>query len=130
MIPRLVLIGLGMMGAHHARVLTDLETAELVGVDVDAASMQRVVRGRTLRGYTDYRTALATERPDAVVVAVPTRAHADVARYALAHGADVLVEKPITASLAEGEALRDLAAREGRLLSVGARRALQSKPVG
>jgi UDP-N-acetylglucosamine 3-dehydrogenase len=120
MVPRLVLIGLGMMGAHHARVLADLDRAELVGVaDLDAAAVQRVVRGRTLRGYADYREALAAERPDAVVVAVPTRCHAEVARYALEHGAHVLLEKPIAASVAEGEALRDLAARRGLLLSIG-----------
>jgi UDP-N-acetylglucosamine 3-dehydrogenase len=77
------------------------------------------VRGRTLRGYTDYRAALAAERPDAVIVAVPTRWHHEVASHALKRGAHVLVEKPIAASIAEGEALRDLAARQGRLLSVG-----------
>jgi predicted dehydrogenase len=120
MVPRVVLVGLGMMGSHHARVLADLDAAELVGVaDLDAGAVQRVVRGRTLHGYADYREAIAAEQPDAVVVAVPTRWHGEVASYALEHGAHVLVEKPIADSIVEGEALRDLAARLGRLLSVG-----------
>ena len=64
-------------------------------------------------------SSIAAEQPDAVVVAVPTRCHAEVASHALEHGAHGLVEKPIASTIAEGEALRDLAARLGRLLSVG-----------
>jgi UDP-N-acetylglucosamine 3-dehydrogenase len=120
MTPRVLLIGLGMMGTNHARVLGDLDTVDWVGVaDVDEVAVHRVTRGRALRGYTDYREALAAERPDAAIVAVPTRLHAEVAGYALEQGVHVLVEKPIAASVAEGEALRALAEKRGLLLSVG-----------
>jgi predicted dehydrogenase len=108
------------MGANHVRVLADMESVDRVGVaDRDSAAVARMIRGRRMRGYPDWREAMAAERPDAVVVAVPTRWHYEVASYALERGIHVLVEKPITSTLEEGEALVDLATRTGAVLAVG-----------
>src|SRR4051812_24641609 len=117
---RVLVVGVGVMGANHVRVLADMESVERVGVaDRDASAVARMIRGRRMRGYADWREAIAAERPDAVVVAVPTRWHHEVASYALERGIHVLVEKPITSTLDEGEALVDLATRTGAVLAVG-----------
>ena len=113
-------IGLGAMGANHARVWADVPGVELAAVaDPDEARAVAVTRGRTARGYADAAAMLAEEQLDLVSVAVPTGAHADVARAAVARGVAVLVEKPLAATTAEGEALRDAAAAAGVPLMVG-----------
>jgi len=113
-------IGLGAMGANHARVWADVPGVDLAAVaDPDEARVAAVTRGRTARGYADAAAMLAEERLDVVSVAVPTGAHAVVAREAIARGVAVLVEKPLAATIAEGEALRDAAAAAGVPLMVG-----------
>jgi predicted dehydrogenase len=109
-----------MMGANHARVLNELPGVDLVGVsDLDEAAVGRATSGRTTRGYTDPGALLATERPDLVVVAVPTSLHLPVTLQALEAGAHVLVEKPIAPERAEAEAMIAAAEAAGRLLTVG-----------
>src|SRR5262245_56865841 len=56
---------------------------------------------------------------DAAIVAVPTRDHFELVRAALEQGLDVLVEKPMAATLAEAEAMLELALQRGRVLQVG-----------
>ena len=113
------MIGLGAMGANHARVLGEIDGVVLAAVaDTDAARVAAATGGGA-RGYADYRVMLAEARLDVVVVAVPTRAHFDVASDVIAAGVAVLVEKPLAASLDEGRRLRDLAATAGVPLTVG-----------
>jgi predicted dehydrogenase len=113
-------IGLGMMGGNHARVLNELPDVELVGVaDLDDAAIARATAGRTARGYHDAAALLAAERPDLVVVAVPTSFHLPATLEALDAGAHVLVEKPIAADRHEAEAMISAAESAGRLLTVG-----------
>src|SRR5439155_1243379 len=66
---------------------------------------------------TDHRALIG--RIDCASVAVPTQHHHAVSRDLLEAGIDVLVEKPLTTTLAEGKALVELAARRGRVLQVG-----------
>jgi len=117
---RAAVIGLGMMGANHARVLNELPEVDLVAVaDLDPAAVARATAGRTARGYADPDELLATEHPDLVVAAVPTSLHRQTTLAALAAGAHVLVEKPIAPD--REQALEMIAAAEsaGRLLTVG-----------
>jgi len=113
---RVAVIGLGAMGANHARVFDELPDAELVAVaDSDAA---RLPDG-SARGYTDYRTLLAEETLDAVAIAVPTRAHLDVALACIERGLPLLVEKPLAATVDEAERMRAQAGARGVPLVVG-----------
>jgi predicted dehydrogenase len=117
---RAAVIGLGAMGANHARVYSEIAGVELTAVaDTDAARIEQATRGRASRGYADYRRMLDEERIDLVSVAVPTRAHGDVGAEVIARGVPLLVEKPLAATLEEGRRLRDLAAAAGVLLTVG-----------
>jgi predicted dehydrogenase len=116
---RVGVIGLGF-GAVHARVLNELDGAELAAVcDLDGRRLAVATRGRTARGYTEYEALLREERLDAVVVALPTRLHEEAALAAIRRGVHLLVEKPLAPSLAEGRLLIEAAAKAGVRLMAG-----------
>jgi predicted dehydrogenase len=115
---RVAVIGVGEFGRNHARVYRELPDAELVGVvDTDAARAEAVAREFGAAVLRDM-DALAG-RVDAVSLAVPTVAHARLGCRLLEMGLDVLVEKPMAASLDEADGLVAAAARHGRILQVG-----------
>jgi predicted dehydrogenase len=89
-----------------------------VGVhDSDGARAAEVAAAHGCRAYPDVPSLLADT--DALSIAVPTVAHHAIARQALEAGRDVLVEKPITVTLAEADDLVACAASCGRILQVG-----------
>jgi len=111
-------IGTGALGRHHARVWAAVPGARLVGVsDASAARAAEVAAQHGGRPYAEAEALLADV--DVVSVAVPTASHHAVARRALELGKDVLLEKPMTATLAEADDLIALAAAKGALLQVG-----------
>jgi len=113
-------IGVGSMGLNHARVYAELEEANLVAVaDANQETVERVSRTYRAHGYTDYRQMLEREKLDLVTVAVPTRLHAQVAMDVLDAGVHALVEKPIAATVAEGERMIAHAHRLGKKLTIG-----------
>jgi UDP-N-acetylglucosamine 3-dehydrogenase len=117
---RAVVIGVGSMGRNHARVYAELEEVRLVAVaDLDRSRAEQVASHSGARAYGDHVAMLEKERPDLVSVVVPTRAHFAVARDAIQRGVHVLVEKPITLTLAEGQEMIRLAEQCGVTLSVG-----------
>ena len=114
---RAAVIGLGSMGANHARVYSQLEGVELVGgSDVNEGSQLAVGSSQF---YTDYKQLLKTESPDIVSVCVPTTLHKKVAIYALSQGVNVLVEKPIADSEKNAKAIINSAKKSGTKLMVG-----------
>src|ERR1035438_3476157 len=119
-------VGCGYLGRHHARILTELAGSEPVGfVEPDDATANAIeaahgakglVRRRSVKGLLGAgRGAGAT----AVGVPSPPSTHAEVAEELLAGDADVMVEKPITVSLAEADRLVALAEENGPGLRVG-----------
>jgi predicted dehydrogenase len=114
----IALVGAGHLGTFHARALQRLAPGEPRWVvDIDpgrARALAAEVGGRAHARLAEIRPA-----PAAVVVATPTETHHALAAEALRAGCHVLVEKPMTATLEEGEQLVALAARQGRLLQVG-----------
>jgi len=108
------------MGRHHARIYAELGATELVGVaDPDAGNRALVAERWRVDAFADHQTLLESLAPDIVSVAVPTRLHLAVTRDCLAAGAHVLVEKPISATLAEGREMIALAQAARRTLMVG-----------
>ena len=119
---RIAVAGAGHMGKLHAAKVAALQQAggdaALVAVaDVDAERAREVAASHGARAVADLRE-LAGEL-DAAIVAVPTVAHGAVVGVALELGLDVLVEKPIAASVEEAEALLARAEAKGALLQVG-----------
>ena len=113
-------IGVGTMGAHHARVYSELPEAQLVAIaDADEARLADVRWGDGVRAYQDYGKMLAEETLDAVSIAVPTRLHVDVALACIERGVPLLVEKPLAADLDECLQLKEAAERAGVAMMVG-----------
>lgn len=120
MTTRVAVIGVGSMGRNHARVYNELPDAELVAVsDTNEAAASSVGSQFGVRAYSDYRAMLADEKPEAVTIAVPTALHEEVAIAALDAGAHILVEKPIAATVQEGQTIIQKAAEVKRVLMIG-----------
>jgi predicted dehydrogenase len=124
-------IGAGAFGSNHLRVIRELSAGSVDAVRLTAIVESDPARARELQsGFPDLRLfvnldACLAARANGEVeihaasVCVPTSAHAAVASALLQVGIDVLVEKPIAASLAEADALIALAALHQRILQVG-----------
>ena len=116
---RVAVVGVGEFGRNHVRVWRELEGAELVGiVDTDTDRAAKIAAEFGTRVLPDL-DALAAEKTDAVSLAVPTKEHARIGCRLLAAGYDLLVEKPMAASLGEADALIAAAKRAGRILQIG-----------
>jgi predicted dehydrogenase len=115
---RTAVIGVGHLGRHHARILSTMEGARLSAVvDINGERAAEIAAAHGTASITDYRFVL--DSVDAVVVAVPTELHAEIAVPFLERGIPVLVEKPMSRSVADAD--RMLAAANGTktLLAVG-----------
>jgi len=115
---RVAVIGAGVFGRHHLRVLSQSLNATLVGV-VDA-DPERAAQAAAEHNCLTFATlGELTGNVDAAVVAVPTSRHAEVGCELLESGIDVLVEKPIAPDLASARRLVDTAAEHERILQIG-----------
>jgi len=115
---RVAVVGVGDFGRNHVRVYRQLEGVELVGiVDPDFERARRVAG----EFGTDVLPDLDSlkDRVDAASVAVPTVEHARVGCLLLSRGIDVLMEKPIAASVSEADLLADAAQQYARVLQIG-----------
>ena len=115
---RVAVIGVGDFGRNHVRVYRELDDAELVGVLDANPERARAVAAEYGTQVLPGMDALPG-RVDAVSLAVPTVKHARVGCRLVEMGLDVLVEKPMAASLAEADQLVAAASKNGRLLQVG-----------
>ena len=119
---RIAVVGAGHMGGHHARKVAELAAADgsvALRAVVDRDAERAGVLARELGAPTSPADASLAGTVDAVIVAVPTVEHERVVGAAIDDGLDVLVEKPIAATLPEAEKLVALARERGRVLQVG-----------
>jgi myo-inositol 2-dehydrogenase/D-chiro-inositol 1-dehydrogenase len=113
-------IGAGVMGAEHARILREqTSAAHLAAVcDADAARAEAAARGAAV--LSDPMALIAAPEVGAVVIASPDATHADYALACLAAGKPVLCEKPVAATAAEGLKIVEAEVALGRrLVQVG-----------
>lgn len=115
---RVGVAGVGALGRHHARILSQMDGVELVAVaDVRRETAEHIAQQHGGIATDDFREFLSLV--DAAVIAVPTFAHLSVAREFLQREIPVLVEKPLASNLAESAELKELAEQTGTLLQVG-----------
>jgi predicted dehydrogenase len=115
---RVAVVGVGDFGRNHARVYGRLEGVELVGVvDADPERARKAAAEHSTVVLPDLESLRG--KIDAASLAVPTIHHAEIGCRLLEMGIDVLVEKPMAASLAEADRLIDTANRHKRVLQVG-----------
>jgi len=115
---RVAVVGAGVFGRHHLRVLSQSLNATLVGV-VDADPERAAMAAAEHNCLTFATLGELQGNVDAAVVATPTSLHAAVGCELLESGIDVLVEKPIAADLASARRLVDTAAEHERILQIG-----------
>jgi UDP-N-acetylglucosamine 3-dehydrogenase len=116
---RLGVIGVGIMGSNHARVLAELPGVTVVGI-ADPGAAHRPLLAEILGcAACDDTEALLALGIDAAVVAAPTHLHHDIALTCIKRGVHVLVEKPIASNVEEGRAIVAAAERAGVTLMVG-----------
>lgn len=117
---RFGLIGLGYWGPKLARNLESLPQASLeIVADLNPLALKKAKDERPWIKITDRIEDIFSSNVDAVVIATPVSTHFELARKALLHGKHVLVEKPLTASVAEAEELIALAEQQNLILMVG-----------
>jgi predicted dehydrogenase len=117
-------IGVGAFGRNHARVYRQLQqegSVRLVGVvDPDTARADAVSREFGCRAFGSVKQMMTTHSEvQAASVAVPTVLHLETARALMAAGVDVLIEKPVAATLREADELVRVAAEHKRVAQVG-----------
>jgi predicted dehydrogenase len=115
---RVAVVGAGYFGRFHAKQYAANPRAKLVAVvDTDGTRAREVAAEFGAEPAFDFRGLAG--RVDAVSIAVPTQQHFEIASALIGAGVHVLVEKPITDSVASASALAKLAEERGRVLQVG-----------
>ncbi|HBS06480.1 MAG TPA: oxidoreductase, partial [Leptospiraceae bacterium] len=106
---RVGIIGVGHMGQYHVNVAAGINQYELAGIfDADPARREEIGGRFQVPTFETYDDLI--DHSDAVVIAVPTAFHYEVAKKALEKGRHVLVEKPITETVEQARELVSLAA--------------------
>lgn len=113
-------IGLGYWGPNLVRnlILVD-KVDEVIACDSDQGRLNSASKKfPSVALMDDFRKMFADDRVEAVAIATPVSTHFSLAKEAIEHGKHVLVEKPMTATIAEADALLDLAVQKGVVLMV------------
>jgi len=122
-------VGVGYFGWFHAEKYAKIPSVELVGVaDIKESRAREVADHFSTRPFVDYRDLF--DKVEAVSIAVPTLVHYQVARDFIDHSIDVLLEKPMTTSLEEAEALIEMAEEKRRILQIGHLERFNSAVIG
>jgi predicted dehydrogenase len=112
------LVGTGHMGQYHVNIAAGLPEYEVCGIyDADQSRTVEIAERFGVPPCSTYEEML--EQVEAIVIAVPTVLHYDIARQALQTGKHVLVEKPMTETVDQARELVELAERQGLTFQVG-----------
>ncbi len=115
---KIAVVGVGHLGKHHVRHYSKLENAELVGVfDVDQQISKSIAEKYKIRNFKNYNELI--EHVDAVSIVTPTKTHYEVSKFFLYNKKHVLIEKPITSTVAEADDLIKIANSNNVLIQVG-----------
>lgn len=117
---KIALIGAGKMGLSHLSILGGYGHTDIVGVcDTSKMVTDFLAKNGKFNCFSDYEKMIAQTRPEAVVVAVPTKFHYTVIKYLLERGIHVFAEKPFCLKYAQSEELVALAEKNGLINQVG-----------
>ncbi len=120
---RIGVIGTGGISGSHIKTYIAQPDVELVaGCDLIPGKAEKKFEEYEVKGakfFTDYKEMIDTMNLDAVSVCTYNRTHAECAVYALEHGVNVLLEKPMSVTLDEAVAIRKAEKKSGKIVSVG-----------
>lgn len=112
-------IGAGHFGKHYLRLLQEIKGASLAAVASPGIAARKLVLPYSVKKFSDPDLLIKDRDIDCVVIAAPVSCHFSLAKAALEAGKHVLVEKPMTKTLAEARKLRRIVKRSGRIFMVG-----------
>jgi predicted dehydrogenase len=116
---KILVAGSGSIGRRHMRNLLSLDVGEIAACDPDPERLGPMVAELEVHPYSDFEEALQTMRPDAVLICTPPSFHLTQARLAIAAGAHVFIEKPLSHSMDGVKALLNEARASARVVQVG-----------
>lgn len=115
---RTAVVGVGKMGAIHAKVYDQLEQSELVAVvDIDSEKAKQAANQYGCSCFTDCSEILG--KVDAVTIATPTVTHMKLAKIFIENRVAVLIEKPLASNVREGKKIVNLAKKHNSVVAVG-----------
>lgn len=115
---KIAVIGVGHLGRSHARIYSQLNNSQLIGVcDINKKLAGKIAKLNNTKAYYDFHELL--DKTDAVSIVVPTVKHYQIAKNFIQNKVHVLIEKPITSTLNEATNLIKLAKKKKVLLQVG-----------
>lgn len=113
------LIGCGNIAKKHLACIQGLSNAELVGVfDIDLESLQAFSEENAIPGFSSIDMLLAEVNPDVIVVLTPSGSHASIVKNLAKYKKHIIVEKPISLTLADAYEMKEECDRHGSTLSV------------
>jgi len=116
---KVIIIGCGRVAAKHLKAINKLsDKLELVGL-VDVSKEAALKLSPDTRFFEDYKNAIDELKPDIVAVTVPSGLHFEIAAYALNHGCNILLEKPMTMSSSQSRELYELSLKTGKKIAMG-----------
>jgi predicted dehydrogenase len=111
-------IGVGYLGQHHARILSGLEGVRLTAVvDADMKRAEEIAAKYGGKAFADFREAMTNA--DAFSIAAPTTMHHGIAIECIQAGKDILIEKPIAATIEEADEIISESQKRGVIVQVG-----------
>jgi predicted dehydrogenase len=117
---RIGLAGTGSMGSTHAKAFQSIPGVAVVGVvGRDLGRASTVASSLNARPYTDLETMLRTEKPEVLDCTLPTFLHRRAVESGLAHGCQIICEKPLALTVEDGQAMIAAAQTAGARLLVG-----------
>ena len=123
------IVGAGVFGGYHTSKIKAHDRAKLIGIyDSSQKALKAAAAKHDAKGYSDYNKLLG--RVDAVIIACPASAHADMALAALRAGKHVLVEKPIAADLKSAQDMVDIASLNNCIVQVGHQERFVARAIG
>lgn len=115
---RVGVVGVGMMGQHHARIYSQMKDVELVAVvDIDEVRSRQIAEKYQCESYNNIEKLIG--KVDAVTLAVPSHLHAELGAYFFSHGIHCLIEKPLALNAMDCQDLIQISAKKKLVLCVG-----------
>ena len=116
---RLAIVGAGTIGTRHIAAISNCAGARLVGVAERDSRTRSGIAQSGIAAFPDTDSLLTETCPDGVIIATPTEVHIEAALLAIDAGIPVLIEKPVAASVSEGEEIALTAGRKGVVVLIG-----------
>ncbi|MEM6381926.1 MAG: Gfo/Idh/MocA family oxidoreductase [Pseudomonadota bacterium] len=117
---RVGVIGVGAIGAWHARILAEGAKARLVALcDLDYEKVGALSESLGAKAYTEPTDLFAEGKLDGVIIATPEHAHLEHLQLAAEHGVAALVEKPVAADVSTIQSMIEIARNAGIMVMAG-----------